>query len=61
MLKSRSGRRYRYRLFVETGTFLGETTLAMAEIFERCWTVEIDASLYAKALVRFEGRANLVR
>jgi hypothetical protein len=48
-----------YRLFVETGTFLGDTTLAMAEIFERCWTVEIDASLYAKALVRFEGRANI--
>jgi hypothetical protein len=48
-----------YKLFVETGTFLGETTLAMSEVFERCWTVEIDASLYAKALVRFEGRTNI--
>jgi hypothetical protein len=48
-----------YRLFVETGTFLGETTLAMSGIFERCWTVEIDKSLYEQALVRFNGRQNI--
>jgi hypothetical protein len=48
-----------YTLFVETGTFLGETTLAMSGIFERCWTVEIDKSLYEQALVRFNGRRNI--
>jgi hypothetical protein len=48
-----------YKLFVETGTFLGDTTLAMAEVFERCWTVEIDAALYTKARARFEGRTNI--
>lgn len=48
-----------YQLFVETGTFLGETTLAMSGIFERCWTVEIDKALYEQALHRFEGRANI--
>jgi hypothetical protein len=45
-----------YKLFVETGTFLGETTLAMSGIFERCWTVEIDRSLYEQALRRFERK-----
>jgi hypothetical protein len=48
-----------YKLFVETGTFLGETTLAMSSIFDRCWTVEIDTSLYQQALRRFEGRKNI--
>jgi len=48
-----------YKLFVETGTFLGETTLAMADVFDRCWTVEIDRSLYEAALQRFSGRKNI--
>jgi hypothetical protein len=48
-----------YKLFVETGTFLGDTTLAMSEVFEHCWTVEIDAALYARALARFDGRTNI--
>jgi hypothetical protein len=48
-----------YRLFVETGTFLGETTLAMSGVFERCWTVEIDTALYQQALARFKDRPNI--
>ena len=48
-----------YKLFVETGTFLGETTLAMSGIFDRCWTVEIDKSLYEQALRRFDGHKNI--
>jgi hypothetical protein len=48
-----------HKLFVETGTFLGETTLAMSSIFDRCWTVEIDKSLYEQALRRFDGRKNI--
>jgi hypothetical protein len=48
-----------YRLFVETGTFLGETTLAMAELFDHCWTVEIDKSLHEQAVRRFELRKNI--
>ena len=48
-----------HKLFVETGTFLGETTLAMSGVFERCWTVEIDRLLYEQALVRFDGRRNI--
>jgi hypothetical protein len=48
-----------HKLFVETGTFLGETTLAMSGIFERCWTVEIDQLLYEQALAKFNGRQNI--
>lgn len=48
-----------YKLFVETGTFMGETTLAMSDIFERCWTVEIDKALYEQAVRRFDGRHNI--
>jgi hypothetical protein len=48
-----------YKLFVETGTFLGETTLAMSGIFERCWTVEIDKALYDRAVATFQGRPNI--
>jgi hypothetical protein len=48
-----------HRLFVETGTFLGETTLAMADLFERCWTVEIDRALFEQAAAKFAGRAHI--
>lgn len=48
-----------HKLFVETGTFLGETTIAMSGIFERCWTVEIDRPLYDQAVARFTGRQNI--
>lgn len=48
-----------YRLFVETGTFLGQTTIEMADVFEHCWTVEIDQKLYEGALSRFESHSNI--
>ena len=48
-----------YRLFVETGTFLGQTTIEMADVFEHCWTVEIDEKLYEEALSRFRSRSNI--
>ncbi len=48
-----------YTLFVETGTFLGDTTLAMSAIFDRCWTVEIDTALYQQGLARFKERPNI--
>jgi hypothetical protein len=48
-----------HRLFVETGTFLGETTLAMADLFERCWTVEIDKALFEQAAAKFATRSNI--
>lgn len=48
-----------YRLFVETGTFLGQTTIEMAEVFDHCWTVEIDEKLYLEACSKFESHSNI--
>lgn len=48
-----------YRLFVETGTFLGQTTVEMADVFDHCWTVEIDKKLYEEALSRFHPHSNI--
>ena len=36
-------------VFVETGTYLGDTTLRMAEHFEQCFTIELDAKLAERA------------
>ncbi len=48
-----------YRVFSETGTFLGKTTLAMADVFDRCYTIEYDPALYEKAKANFVGRDNI--
>jgi hypothetical protein len=48
-----------YRVFCETGTFLGKTALAMADQFDRCYTIEYDPALYEKAKASFVGRDNI--
>lgn len=45
-------RTFGLRLFVETGTCLGETAEWMARAGFRVWTIELDASLYTKARSR---------
>lgn len=49
----------RFDNFVETGTYLGETTAAMAEVYRKVYTVEIHQELYRKAAERFSGRNNI--
>ncbi len=39
--------------FVETGTYLGETTAAMAKLYKKVYTIEIQQSFYEKAQSRF--------
>jgi GT2 family glycosyltransferase/predicted O-methyltransferase YrrM len=48
------------RVFVETGTFFGNTTAAVADLFERCYTIELSPELYARARKRFEGTPHVV-
>jgi hypothetical protein len=51
-------RSFGLRLFVETGTYLGETAEWMARAGFRVWTIELDAALYYKAqsrLARYPG------
>jgi glycosyltransferase involved in cell wall biosynthesis len=41
------------RVFVETGTSRGDTTVAVADLFERCYTIELSAEFCACARKRF--------
>lgn len=45
-----------YRIFVETGTYLGETLANAAAIFDKCYSVELSADLYRRAKDRFKSQ-----
>lgn len=45
--------------FVETGTYLGDTLYALKDDFTRLYSIEIDNTLYRKALKRFAPYANV--
>ena len=47
------------RVFVETGTFRGDTTAAMAEVFESVFTVELSVPYWDNARRRFAGTPNV--
>jgi hypothetical protein len=49
-------RRSGVRVFVETGTFRGETTLALREVVDRCITIELDPALHEAAQRKFAGK-----
>jgi hypothetical protein len=48
-------RRHGLRYFVETGTYLGNTTAAVAGLFDKCWAIELSTELYERARRRFAG------
>lgn len=50
---------FRLRSFVETGTYLGNTSAWAASHFERVITIEADAALYARARERFANQSNV--
>ena len=45
--------------FVETGTFEGDTTASVAQLFQNIYTVELADELFANAKKRFENFANI--
>lgn len=49
----------RYDNFVETGTYLGGTTAAMAKLFKNVYTVEIQEEMYKKAKARFADQPSV--
>ena len=50
---------YGLRTFIETGTYLGDTTAALAAVCDRCISIEVDESLYERARRRFAGHPNV--
>jgi SAM-dependent methyltransferase len=46
---------YGLKVFVETGTFYGDTLAYMAKTGAKCFSVELSAALYEKARSRFRG------
>lgn len=47
------------RIFVETGTYLGDTAFDLAEVVEHVYTIELDPELAARARERFSDIANV--
>jgi hypothetical protein len=51
----RYARGYPPRVFIETGTHTGDTTAALAPMFQRCVTIELSEQLHAAAARRFSA------
>src|SRR5712692_10294836 len=49
----RWGQSYGCKIIVETGTYMGRTTEYVSRYFDRCITIELDATLYKSALDKF--------
>jgi len=62
-VKVRALRRYaaafNLSIFVETGTLLGETVAAVADLFDRCVTIELSRSLWERASNALASRTNV--
>jgi hypothetical protein len=52
-------RRYGIRIFVETGTYLGDMVEAMKNSFEKVYSIELNEDLYKKAKARFVHNNNV--
>lgn len=46
-------KKYSLKTFVETGTYLGDTTNALKDYFNKLYTIELSEDLYKKAVERF--------
>jgi hypothetical protein len=55
----RYARDYGLETFVETGTYLGDTTAALASIFSQCFTIEMSPQLHARSQERLSAFPNV--
>ena len=46
-------------MFIETGTYLGDTTYAMRNTFGCVYSIELSKELYSQAVIRFAGDDNV--
>lgn len=52
-------KRYGCRVFVETGTYRGDTLAAVSELFAHLHSIEIDETLFNQACDRFHGNTKI--
>lgn len=52
-------KKYNASHFIETGTFMGDTSWIMKDYFERVDTCELDTNLAARAIERFKHESNV--
>ncbi len=48
-----------FKVFVETGTFRGDSLTTVAHLFSRSYSIEVDPVLYEQARNRFAGRPEI--
>lgn len=49
----------RFKCFVETGTFRGETIIAMEPCFATLYTIEVSEALHSQALLRYGNKSRV--
>ncbi len=52
-------RKYNINVFIETGTFYGDTTWAMRKFFKKIYSIELSEYLFRKSKERFEKFNNI--
>lgn len=48
------------KIFVETGTYLGETTESLSPLAEKVYTIELSPELWEKACEKFKNQSHVV-
>jgi len=52
-------KKYNIKTLIETGTFKGQMIDATKNIFEKIYSIELDTSLFQKALSKFKGNKHI--
>jgi hypothetical protein len=52
-------KKHRVNIFIETGTYYGDTTWAMRKFFKKLYSIELSEELFKKAEKRFEKFENI--
>ena len=60
-LLMRTAKKYGYKTFVETGTYLGSTSKYLSNTFNKILTVELDKNLYLKSKKNFSKSISEMR
>ncbi len=55
----RWGKNFDCKIFVETGTYNGKTTEYASNHFDKCVTIELDETLYKRAVEKFKNKNNV--